>query len=233
MSFMTKLGWIVLTLIACGCIQEPHEGLTTTMEATSSSLTPTTTFVPSTTTVASSSATTSTEIGVDTARLYARVVDKGGGNPVAGALVFLGMGHDNCRTDVEGECVIEGFPGGDYSLNAMKRGYVRYFSPIHLNRGENYAAIALERQSEEPAAVEAQGTVIEVVAAKGTKSENHYIKLKGVGQEQYLFDEFGLNAYGEYVGKMVRVKGYAGMGFIGWQHQETEGIFVEEITSLV
>jgi len=48
-----------------------------------------------------------------------------------------------------------------------------------------------------------------------------------------LFNEFEDNrGFQEYVGKKVRITGYLGKGYRGWQFIEVEGIHVENIEKL-
>jgi len=79
--------------------------------------------------------------------------------------------------------------------------------------------------------IQIEGTVIEVITAKGTKSENHYFKIKDhSGKEEYLFNDAGRNVGFEgYLNKKIKVTGYAEIGKIGWQGEEVLGIYVEKI----
>ena len=76
-----------------------------------------------------------------------------------------------------------------------------------------------------------EGTVIEVITAEGTKSENRYFKIKNViGEEEYLFNDAGRNVgFEKYLNKKVKVTGYIEIGRIGWQGEEVMGIYVDKI----
>ena len=186
-------------------------------------------------TQATSMPTTTSNAGAatDMAQIHASVTDRDTKMPIPDALVFIGNGYKDCRTDESGSCAIADFAWGSYSLNVFKKGYTHFTNSSYFERGDNWLPIEIEKQPDAPESFAVSGTVIVIVAAKGTKSENHYLKLKNEGGEHYLFDKYGLNRGAEgHVGKMVRVVGYNGTGSIGWQSQKTSGIYVEEIKPL-
>jgi len=180
-------------------------------------------------------------IGINTSEpnlaiLQATVIDKTTNEPIQNAIVYFGYHFPEtwrCHTDAEGKCSITNkhFAGGDYGLNAFKRGYNRYAESGHFEKGNNYLTIELGEKSEVSASLSITGTVIEVVTAKGTQSENHYFKIKDErGNEEYIFNEIGENYdFDEFVDEKVEIKGFRELGFIGWQHEEVKGIYVEEI----
>ncbi|OYT37461.1 hypothetical protein B6U82_01685 [Candidatus Pacearchaeota archaeon ex4484_31] len=169
-------------------------------------------------------------ITTDTATLYVTVIDKTSKKPVENAIVYLALGHWRCHTNNEGKCIIKDFPRGDYELGVFKKGYNRFTSSVHFEKGKNYFTVVLEKKPEIPRSFSIEGIVIEVAGAIGTKSEFHYYKIRDKdGNEEYIFDEIGLNNFGKFVGKKVRITGFREKGFIGWDFKEVEGIYVEEI----
>jgi hypothetical protein len=174
--------------------------------------------------------------GPNLAILHATVVDKTTKQPIQGVIVYFGYHFPEtwrCHTDADGKCSISNkhFAGGDYGLNAFKKEYNRYAESGHFEKGDNYFTIELEENPEVPASLSITGTVIEIVIAKGTRSENHYFKIKDErGREEYIFNEIGENyGFDGFTGKKVGIRGFRELGFIGWQHEEIEGIYVEEI----
>lgn len=171
-----------------------------------------------------------TSTRADTANLYATVIDKTNGKPVENAIVYIALGHWRCHTNNEGKCIIKNFPRGDYELGVFKKGYNRFTRSVHFEKGKNYFTVELEKKPEIPRSFSIEGIVIEVAGAIGTKSEFHYYKIRdNDGNEEYIFDEIGLNNFGKFVGKKVRITGFREKGFIGWDFKEVEGIYVEEI----
>jgi hypothetical protein len=171
--------------------------------------------------------------GADLATAHVLAVDSETKRPMGGVLVFLRSAQVECETDGTGRCSIIGFARGDYSLNAYMRGYARYSSPASFARGDNDVTVELVREPVSPQSLTVDGLLFVDVVAKGSRSENRYLKLRTAGADEYVFNRYGQNAgYGEYVGKTVRITGYRAMGSIGWQAQKTEGIYVEEIRQL-
>jgi len=172
----------------------------------------------------------------DLATLHAVVIDKITGEPVEDAIVYLGYHPPEtwrCHTINDGKCSIEdkNLVWGDYGLSVFKKGYNRFTNSSHFEKGDNYLTIKLEKKSVIPTTISINGTVIESITAKGTMSENHYYKIKDDGgKEEYIFNEIGENQdFDNYVNQTVRITGFRENGFIGWQHEEVEGIYVEGI----
>lgn len=165
--------------------------------------------------------------------LYIKVIDSRKNTPVVDAVAYIGVDGSSgkCRTNHEGRCVIKKLVEGDYSIGAYKKGYYRNTKPIRLEKGENKAEIVLEQRPEPLKQVTVEGTIIDEVVAEGTRSENHYIKIQtGDGGYYYLFNEIGVNKdFEKYVNKKTTITGYIDKGYIGWQHQEAEGLYVEKI----
>jgi len=65
-------------------------------------------------------------------------------------------------------------------------------------------------------------------------SENHYFVIKDANNgEEYIFNEVGYNrGFDQFVNKTVRITGYRDNGFIGWQYEKVEGIYVEAIEEI-
>jgi hypothetical protein len=171
----------------------------------------------------------------NSANLNCIVIDKNTKTPIENAIVYLGTGFWNCSTDNEGKCSIKVFPWGDYGLGVFKKGYNRYTESVHFTKGDNSLSIELEKKSEIPQSIFIKGKIIEIVTAEGSKSENHYFKIKAdSGEEYYIFNEIGQNWWDydnwkEFINKSVRITGFIETGYIGWQHEEAEGIYVELI----
>ena len=169
----------------------------------------------------------------DLSNLNCTVTDKDTNNPIENAIVYLGTGFWSCHTDDKGKCSIRNFSWGDYGLGVFKKGYNRYTASNHFTKGDNSLSIELEKKSEMPQSIEIEGKVIEIVTAEGTKSENHYYKIKdNNGNEEYIFNEIGQNWWDydnwkEFINKSVRITGFREIGYIGWQHEEAEGVYVE------
>jgi len=179
--------------------------------------------------------TTADNTTTNLATLHSVVIDKNTKEPIENAIVYLGTGYWECYTDDEGKCTIKDFVWGNYGLGVFKKEYNRFTQSSHFEKGDNYLTIELEKKSEIPISFSIEGTVIDIITAEGTKSENHYFKIKAdSGEEYYIFNEIGLNWWDddnwkEFINKSVRITGFREIGFIGWQHEEVEGIYVEEI----
>jgi len=173
--------------------------------------------------------------GIDTTaghipRVEFYVIDKTTGDPIENAIVYLGGGDEKYYTDSEGKCSKDLY-GYDYSVGVFKKGYNRYEGRYHFETRDYSVTIELEKKSEIPTSFTIEGRVIEVVTAEGTRSENHFYKIKtDDGNEEYLFDEIGRNiGFEEFVNERVSVTGFKEIGFIGWQHDQAVGIYVESI----
>ena len=168
--------------------------------------------------------------------LNAIVIDDTSQEPIENAIVYLGVdgGSGLEYTDEEGKTSFQDFIYGSYRLNVFKKGYSRYSESYNFEAGELNLTIELKKKSEMPTSFSLEGTIIEVVTAEGTRSENHYFKIRinGTNEEGYLFNEIGINSgFNSYVNKKVNITGFRETGFIGWQHEEIEGIYIEEINT--
>lgn len=179
-----------------------------------------------------------TDVGIDsttenTANIQVNVIDKTTGDPIENVIVYLGGAgaSGKCYSTSEGKCSIKDFVWGDYALGVFKKGYNRYQESSHFEKGDNSVTVQLEKKSEIPTSFTIEGTVIKIITAEGTMSENQYYKIKtDDGNEEYLFDEIGMNqGFEEFVNKKVSITGFKETGFIGWQHEQVEGIYVESI----
>ncbi|PIN87164.1 hypothetical protein COV19_01070 [Candidatus Woesearchaeota archaeon CG10_big_fil_rev_8_21_14_0_10_44_13] len=162
------------------------------------------------------------------------VTDKDTQKPIEGAVVYVGNFY-KCHTDSQGKCAINDVPArGSYSLGVFKGGYGRYQTSTMIFVGDNEFAVILEKKSETPSSLTIEGEVVEIVDNKGSRSENRYLKIRADdGKEEYIFDELGSNeGFEEFIDKKVRITGFKETGFIGWQHTETEGIYVESIEKI-
>jgi hypothetical protein len=198
---------VALVIFPSGCVEQPA---------------PPTTIAPTTT--------------ADTAILHATVIDKTTGEPIENVIVYLGSmgGSGKCYTDGGGKCSIEGVSWGSYAVNVFKKGYNRpAIKRGNIGKEEKNISVELklEKKSEIPTSFTVEGTVIEIITAEGTRSENHYYKIRDDdGNEEYIFNKIGVNqGFEEFVNKRVRITGFREIGFIGWQHEKVEGIYVEEI----
>jgi len=178
------------------------------------------------------------DVGIDTgtentASVQVNVIDKTTGDPIENAIVYLGAtgASEKCYSTREGKCSIEDFACGDCALGGFKKGYNRYIESSHFDKGDNFVTIKLEKKSEIPTSFIAVGTVIKTITAEGTRSENQYYKIKtDDANEEYLFDEIGMNqGFEKFVNKKVTITGFKETGFIGWEHEQVEGIYVESI----
>lgn len=170
----------------------------------------------------------------NTATLLATVVDTDG-KPVENAIVYLGAegASGKCYTNEEGKCSIPGVYWGSYAAAVFKKGYDRSdFQRGNTKKEDEYFDVqfTLEKKSN-PSSVSITGMVIEVITAKGSRSENHYLKIRDeTGNEEYIFDGIGVNkGFEEFIDKQVEIIGYKEIGFIGWEHEPVEGIYVESI----
>lgn len=165
------------------------------------------------------------------ATLHVVVTDNATNEPIENAIVYLGTGFWKHYTDDEGKCVLSGVPWGDYGVGVFRKEYHRFQESRHLVAGDNFLAVELERRAEIPDSFTIEGTVVEIVTAEGTRSENHCFKVReDSGTEEYIFDDVGMNrGFTQFVNKEVRITGYRDVGYIGWEHEEAEGIYVEEI----
>lgn len=163
--------------------------------------------------------------------LYVKVFDEKTEKPVKRAIVYLGTGYWKSYTNKKGECVIKGFPFGDYSLGVFKKGYERFTRNFHFKKGKNYVTVRIRKKEKEPESVVLEGKIIEIVTGKGTRSENHYFMIVDKeGKREYIFNELGENkGFERFVNKEVEIKGFKETGFIGWEHKGVKGIYVEKI----
>jgi hypothetical protein len=172
----------------------------------------------------------------NTATLHATVIDKTTGEPIENVIVYLGSteASGKCYTDKEGKCSIPGVNWGSYGVNVFKKGYNRpdvKRGDIGKEEKSVNVELKLEKKSEIPTSFTMEGTVLEIITAKGTRSENHNYKIRdSEGNEEYIFNEIGENqGFEEFVNKRVAITGFKELGFIGWEHVEVEGIYVESI----
>lgn len=165
--------------------------------------------------------------------IYITVIDSSTKTPIEGAVVYLGTGERRCYTSAKGGCGIKA-PKGSFSLGAFKKGYKRATKSVNVNEEDSFFTFQLEVLPVMPASVSLEGIIIETILAPGTRSEAHYYKLRTeTGEEIYLFEETGFNKIPEvFIDKEVRISGFRGTGFIGWRHEEAEGIYVEKIELL-
>lgn len=165
--------------------------------------------------------------------LQATVIDSKTQGPVANAIVYLGTGVHQCYTDSKGQCQMKDFSWGDYGLGAYKKGYERSINSVHFEKGSNVLTIKLQKLISAPESFQVEGTVIEVITAQGTRSENHYFKIKELnGTEEYLFNDAGQNDAFNSINKKVKITGYKEIGSIGWQNDKVSGIYVEKVENL-
>jgi hypothetical protein len=227
---------IVVSMAFAGCVGGPRTSTTETASSTTETAFKTSTTgttigegpaTPASTTVPYSGG------AANLATVNAIVIDKGTKRPLEGVLVFIGTGDRECLTVKFGTCSIEDFVWGSYSLNAFKRGYVHYTNSTYFGRGENVVTIELEGLPQPQESLTVEGKVFVDVVAKGSRSENRYLKVRTAGGDYYLFNKYGKNGgAGDYEGKTVRITGYGGTGSIGWQGQDVEGIYVEGIIAV-
>lgn len=173
------------------------------------------------------------EVVENKSNVQVTVIDKETKEPIEKAIVYLGGtgASGKCYTNSNGRCSIEDFVSGDYSLGVFKKGYERYSKFIHFEQGDNSLNVELEKKAKMPTSFTVKGTVIKIVTAEGTRSENKFYKIKTEdGAEEYLFDEIGVNqGFEEFVNKKVIVTGFRETGIIGWEGTKVEGIYVENI----
>jgi hypothetical protein len=188
-----------------------------------------------------SSNTPPTEVETDntkekTTSLHAKVIDKTTGEPIENVLLYLGIegASGDCYTNEKGEGLIEDFVEGDYRFSAFKKGYDRYTTEDHFAKGYNYRNIELEKKIENHTSFTIEGVIIEDITGKGTKSEDHFCIIRDDSNNtEYIFNELGANhGCEDFIDRRVCLTGFKEAGFIGWQHEEVEGIYVEEIRAI-
>jgi len=165
------------------------------------------------------------------------VIDETSQEPIENAIVYLGAngGSGMEYTDNEGKTSLQLSVCGSYSLNVFKKGYNRFSKSFIFEAGELNITIELEKKPENPTSFSIEGTIIEVVTAEGSRSENHYFKLRinGTNEEEYIFNEIGVNSgFNSFVNTTVLITGFREIGFIGWQYESVEGIYIEEIKEI-
>lgn len=174
-----------------------------------------------------------TDNGETLSVLQATMIDADTQKPIANAIVYLGTGYFKCYTNDKGKCQIKDFSLGDYALSAHKKEYERFTDSKHFEKGENDITIKLQKQPSMPQSLIIEGTIIEIVTAEGSKSENRYFKIRDLNEkEEYLFNDVEHNEGFGFVNKKVKITGYKETGFIGWQSKQVEGIFVEKVEKL-
>lgn len=171
-------------------------------------------------------------IAENSTRVEVTVIDSVTKKPIKGVVVYLGDGAaGRCYSKSNGRCTIKGVAWGDYSLGLFKRGYSRYTQSHHFKKGYNFVNVQLRKKNKVPTLLRLEGSIIKVVSAKGTRSENQYYMIESKnGVQEYLFDSTGANrGFEKFVNKRVVIEGFRGMGFVGWQHMKVKGIYVENI----
>jgi hypothetical protein len=173
-----------------------------------------------------------TQPETDPVYLVGTVLDKATKKIVDGAIVYIGTGDWRCYTAALGQCSIANkqLVPGDYAVAAYKKGYNRSVISLKLKPGDNLPTLEIEPTTM-PQTIRLIGTILSIAEMTGTRSENTYFKIKSeTGETPYIFNEIGYNTgFEKLVGKKVTVTGYKDKGFIGWQHQEAEGIYIEEM----
>ena len=162
------------------------------------------------------------------------VIDNETEEPIENAIVYVGNGFWNFYTNSEGVCSIIDIPWGSYALSVYMKEYERFSMSCYFEIGVNNLTIRLDKKSEIPLSFSMEGVVLEIITGPGTRSENHYFVIKDSNDgEEYLFNEIGYNrGFDEFVNKTVRITGYKEYGFIGWQHEKVEGIYIESIKEI-
>ena len=160
--------------------------------------------------------------------------------PVEGAVVFIGRNPPparKCVTNATGWCEIRDptLESGSYSVGIAARGYKLYFvswdilgnksiNPIHN------LVVGLKKEHVPAVDVALEGTLIERIAQKGTRSESRFFILKTSEKEYYLFNDMGESrGFDSFAGKKVFVRGYTGTGLVGWMALRRQGVYVQEI----
>lgn len=166
--------------------------------------------------------------------VYGKAFDKSTGNTIKDVMVYVGSGIDESertKTNDRGEYKIL-IPGLCY-LGVYKKGYLHTGKHIDLAKDKPVVNFELEKQKSVIQQVTVKGKVIEQIVAKGTKSENHYLKIEiSPNEAVFIFDSIGINKLPnsrKWIGKRVKINGYKGIGTVGWQWDNIEGIYVEQI----
>jgi hypothetical protein len=168
----------------------------------------------------------------DSAKLICTVKDKSTGEPIENAIVYLGMNaFAKQKTDKEGKCIFTNDPG-IVLVSAFKKGYTRYSENFNfVEKPQKEITIEMEKKSVVPESFSIDGTIELRITNKGTKSENRYYEIVSPeGKREFIFNEIGMNFGFENIkDKKVTITGFRENGFTGWMHQETPGIYIEEI----
>ncbi len=165
--------------------------------------------------------------------------------PIEDAVLYLGVVYSGdgdagiAHTDSNGHAWFDDLSPGSYCLFVCKKGYQRYFLSCTAQAGNGTYLVGLTKQPETPIQITVEGTLLEIIKAPGTRSEEHYyvIRIDGTDQEEYIFNEVGWNyvyrSFSAYVNTTVCIKGYMGLGTTGtWYFQDVNGIYIEEITTI-
>jgi len=168
----------------------------------------------------------------DQATLHVVVTDKTTTEAIENAIVYIGAGGALKQyTDGEGACIISDLLRGSYGVGVFRKEYHRFTESRQFVVGDNYLTVELERRDEIPESFTIEGKVIEIITSEGSRSENHYFKVRDdSGKEEYIFNDIGLNRdFSQFVNEEVRITGFRDIGYIGWEYDKAEGIYVEEI----
>ncbi len=167
-------------------------------------------------------------------RVFGKVIDKNTNKPVEKAIVYYGStGSSRVYTDKEGKYLIS-VPWGSVFLGIFKRGYIRLYQRFNLKQGENREINFTLEPTETPIqSISVSGVLVVKRTAVGTKSENRFVKIEtDTHESMFIFDKIGMNRvepFKNWIGKRVRIKGFEGTGYVGWEHREAEGIYAEDI----
>lgn len=168
----------------------------------------------------------------DSVKLACFVKDKSTGEPIENAIVYLGMNaFDKQKTDKEGKCVFTD-NHGIVLVSAFNKGYIRYSENYNfVEKPQKEITIELEKKSEAPVSFSIDGTVEFRITNEGSKSENRYYEIVFPdGKREFIFNEVGMNiGFENFKDKKVTITGFKENGFTGWMHQETPGIYIEDI----
>jgi hypothetical protein len=171
--------------------------------------------------------------------VFGTVFEKQNRTHIPAAIVYVGAtGTTRVQTDAMGRYRIPIKTHGSYALFVYKKGYRRMKQNFKVQpQCEIEVNFELKRLRHHLQAVQRTGEVVLIVTAQGTRSESRWFELRtDDGQSAVLFDMIGISSETEFekwLGETVVVTGYSNKGYVAgyvdWDYEPIQGIYVERI----